>query len=324
MKLQQKRTNKFLTIAMALCMFLCILPAQRVDAATKKGVDFKEENLVGTSYLPENLMVEILSYYGANSANPANDIKVFDKNTKIKVSISNGTWKAKDTSITLWGLDVVQDASGNYKLDTFNRLVDSEYSYNGIWKVNKSYKFPVKKDCPYVVTQTFGGATYQMFDISEKIQPNGTNYLYDLYVVQAYNTKKKQSYFEIYAPDGSNAIEYITSELAYNFQPMESKKWGTYYEEKYVSERGKLKKQQTVQLNVKAKGQVTYQIAEASYDWGKIDDKTVKKYIKLDENGKVTVKKGTPCGYYTILVTAEGTDEYSKRYAWYTIGVVYE
>ena len=60
------------------------------------------------------------------------------------------------------------------------------------------------------------------------------------------------------------------------------------------------KKAQTYTVNVKnAKGKVSF--------------KSKSKYLKVTSAGKVTVKKGTPKGYYTFSVTAAGNTTYSAH-----------
>lgn len=66
---------------------------------------------------------------------------------------------------------------------------------------------------------------------------------------------------------------------------------------------GKLAKNQSFQIGVtKAKGTVTYS-----------KSKNCKKYITVNNKGKVSVKKGTPRGKYTIKVKAKGKGVYGSR-----------
>ena len=66
---------------------------------------------------------------------------------------------------------------------------------------------------------------------------------------------------------------------------------------------GKLAKNYSFKIGVtKAKGTVTYS-----------KSKNCKKYITVNNKGKVTVKKGTPRGKYTINVKAKGKGTYASR-----------
>lgn len=66
---------------------------------------------------------------------------------------------------------------------------------------------------------------------------------------------------------------------------------------------GKLAKNYSFKIGVtKAKGTVTYS-----------KSKNCKKYITVNNKGKVTIKKGTPRGKYTINVKAKGKGTYASR-----------
>lgn len=74
---------------------------------------------------------------------------------------------------------------------------------------------------------------------------------------------------------------------------------------------GKLGSKHTFTVGVKkAKGKVTYSVA-----------KKAKKYITVTKKGRVTVKKGTPRGTYTITVKAKGTSVYRSKTKKVTIKV---
>lgn len=66
---------------------------------------------------------------------------------------------------------------------------------------------------------------------------------------------------------------------------------------------GKLAKNYSFKIGVtKAKGTVTYS-----------KSKNCKKYITVNNKGKVSIKKGTPRGKYTINVKAKGKGTYASR-----------
>ena len=74
---------------------------------------------------------------------------------------------------------------------------------------------------------------------------------------------------------------------------------------------GKLNKKHSFIIGVKnAKGKVTYSRSKAS-----------KAYITVSKKGKVTVRKGTPKGTYTITVKAKGTSKYRGKSKKITIKV---
>lgn len=74
---------------------------------------------------------------------------------------------------------------------------------------------------------------------------------------------------------------------------------------------GKLGSRHTFTIGVKkAKGKVTYSVS-----------KKTKKYITVTNKGRVTVKKGTPRGTYTVTVKAKGTSVYRSKTKKVTIKV---
>lgn len=63
------------------------------------------------------------------------------------------------------------------------------------------------------------------------------------------------------------------------------------------------KKAKTFKIAAKAKGKITYKVT---------CKKALKKYITVNKNGKVTLKKGAKKGTYKIVVTAKGNSNYKK------------
>lgn len=74
------------------------------------------------------------------------------------------------------------------------------------------------------------------------------------------------------------------------------------------------KKAQSFTIGASASGKITYKVTGTP-------SKSAAKYLTVDKNGKVTVKKGAPAGTYTITVSAAATDTYKAADAKVTVKV---
>lgn len=310
LKMGKSKIKKIIGFICMLVMFIGLLPQNQTMAAAKKNVTFTIKKDQGTAYLPKELTDDIASYFGFEFGD--NEVTVFDKNTTFAIDYKNSKYKKDDISLELWGIDVTKNSKGKYVVN-FVTFSDTEFMY----LMDKPFQLSPKNLGMDVMCDPilFNGG-FTSYDNIKNWDKNGTSYPQDLYFFKAYYGGQGAWTGGFFAPKGSNAIAYIDKEYTYIGQPVTSSydngAWQAHVDTK--------KKDQSFRLGIKAEGKITYH-----YGVGCItkNGKIVKsnKYIKVDKNGKVTVKKGTPAGEYYILINAAATSKYSSRTCWFSIYV---
>lgn len=109
--------------------------------------------------------------------------------------------------------------------------------------------------------------------------------------------------------DGSNAAEDISWSINKAEQNLNINTVSKSYKVSAVK-----KKAQTFTISAAGKGKITYKVTGTP-------SKKAAKYLTVNKNGKVTVKKGAPAGTYTITVSAAATDSYRAAASTVTVKV---
>lgn len=311
----QKILKTNMIIVFTMVMLLGMLPAQPVQASQKPNVKLVIKNECGKKYLPEDLMRQQFAIFWMQ--NGTNEVHVFDKNTKISIDYSKSSWKKEDVSVSILGFDVKNSKGSKYSIQKyFDFWVEycEEDSYQDIRKydnLKKSYSFPTmkqeeaKKICHYTMAVSDGFAGYTSL---KKLEANGSPYRFDLYTIIVRNNKLGRSIYYSFVPKGSKAINYASKEIKFKGQDIIVAK-GEHDGNELLNSDGKIDTQNlSFMIESKQKGKLSLQVVKEWDPWKK---KWVSADIKMDKNGKLTVKKGT-YGFHTFLITAEAKNGYSK------------
>lgn len=305
--MRQGRLKRIFVFAFTLALTICLLPMHHTMADERENVTWSIKNDHGTAYLPRELTDDIASYFGFQTGD--NKAVIFDKNTTVAIDYKKSKYKKGDVYLELWGLDVVKNSKGTHAVN-FVTFSDMEFTDEPFRLVPGNLSEEVMCD-PLL----FDGE-WTKFENIKNWKSNGTNYAFDLYFLRAYYGSKGAWTSKLFVPKGSKAITYNNKEYNYICRPVSSDyndgAWEAFVDTK--------KKAQSFQLGIKAKGKITYKCGGG---YIANNEKIVKanKYITVNKDGKVTIRKATPAGKYYILVNVAATSKYSRRTCWFKVNV---
>ena len=342
--------KKISIFAIVCMMVLMAVPVQAVEAANKSP-QIIVKNGSGKAYLPTDLCNLIESgAFGCSEGN--NEVTFFTSKTTV-------TFKNADV-VQLYGVDVKKEGKNHVvnfvdSLDPQMMEPDRKFYIKG----NKLKFSELKNKCSEDIsaiefTDRYGayldiwedipaedGMGGSIWTNMRKLNDNGTDYIYDLYLLYAYNSKSDKFVIDALVPKGSREIKYVKKKETYKYQKITLDKTTEKYDiNKYGWEKAKKidvsKKSAKLQLNAKAKGKITYtELLQSLWyscpetskvgqknimkQYGKKEAEKIFKSCSVSKKGVISFNKNssTSCD---VLIKANAKGKYATTYRYVSIG----